>query len=140
MIWGADVVSFGVQNVSSSMPVASTLAPWGIFERSRGIWEHKNGDIQAWISVDLGRIWGLHVMICWQPLEQHVCLCARLFPDDVFLMISGFDCPRLQNQVFGVRHLAQTTFHMYWDSVDLGVIFECFLIALGLILVTFGAL
>ena len=55
VIWGADLVSFGAQNVSFGMPFASTLAPCGIIERSRGTWEHKKGDfaVQAWITVDL---------------------------------------------------------------------------------------
>ena len=60
VIWGADVVSFGSQNVSFGMLVVSTLAPCGIIERSSGTWECKNGDlgVQAWISVDFGRISG----------------------------------------------------------------------------------
>ena len=58
VISGADGVSIGTQNVSFGMPVAPTLAPWGTIERSRGLLEHKNGDVgmQAWISVDCGRI------------------------------------------------------------------------------------
>ena len=58
--WGADAVSCGAQNVSFEMPVASTLAPCGIIERSRGTWEHKKGDfaIQAWTPVAFGWISG----------------------------------------------------------------------------------
>ena len=36
--------------------------------------------------------------------------------------------------------LQNPTFHMYWDSVDSGVIFSCFLIGLKQILMNFGAL
>ena len=52
----SDVVSFGAQNIPFGMPVASTLAPWGTIERSRGTSKHKKGDleVQAWISVDFG--------------------------------------------------------------------------------------
>ena len=45
VIWGADVVSFGAENVSFGMLVASILASWGIIERSRGTSEHKKGDL-----------------------------------------------------------------------------------------------
>ena len=60
MIFGAAVFSFGAQNVSFSMLVASNLTPWGIIERFRGTWEHEKGDlgVQVWISVDFGGIWG----------------------------------------------------------------------------------
>ena len=44
------------------VPVASTLAPCEIIERSRGTWEHKKGDHWVWarISVDFGWILGPH--------------------------------------------------------------------------------
>ena len=54
VIWGAGDVSFGVQNVSFGILVASTLAPCGIIERSRGTWDHKKGDLGVQISGDLG--------------------------------------------------------------------------------------
>ena len=62
LIWGAAVVSFVAQNVPFGMPDASTFAPCGIIERSRGTWEHKKGDfaVQAWISVDFLGISGPH--------------------------------------------------------------------------------
>ena len=40
VISGADVVSFGVQNMSFGMVVVVTLAPWGTIGRSRGTWVH----------------------------------------------------------------------------------------------------
>ena len=42
VIWGADVASFGAQNVSYGMLAAFTLASWGTIERSRGTSENKN--------------------------------------------------------------------------------------------------
>ena len=42
---GADVVSFGAQNMSFAMLVAPNLAPWRTIERFRGTWEHKKGDL-----------------------------------------------------------------------------------------------
>ena len=36
--------------------------------------------------------------------------------------------------------LQKTAFHICWDSVEFGVIFICCLLALGPILMTFGAL
>ena len=49
VISGTDGVSFSAQNVSFSMPVAPTLAPWGTIRQFRGTLEHKKGDggIQA---------------------------------------------------------------------------------------------
>ena len=46
MILGAEVVNFGPQNVSFGMLAASTLAPWGIIERSVALRTHE------------GRPWG----------------------------------------------------------------------------------
>ena len=40
-IWAAGVISFGAQSVSFGMLVASTLAPWGTIQGSRGTSEHK---------------------------------------------------------------------------------------------------
>ena len=56
MILGADAVSFGAQDVSFGMLAASTLAPCGIIERSRGTSEHAKGDlgVSAEISVEFG--------------------------------------------------------------------------------------
>ena len=55
VIWDADVISFGVQNVSCGMLVTSTLTHFGNFgsARFRGTLEQKKGDLgfQAWISI-----------------------------------------------------------------------------------------
>ena len=90
VILSADVVSFGAQNVSSGMLVASTLAPWGTIERSRGTWEHKKGDlgIKAWISVDSGWTSGPHFDCFWQLLEQQMCFLFCVL-QLTFLMIPG---------------------------------------------------
>ena len=45
VIWGADVVSSGAQDVLFGMLAASTMAPWGIMKRSSGTWEHEKGDL-----------------------------------------------------------------------------------------------
>ena len=37
-------------------------------------------------------------------------------------------------------HVAKVAFHIYWESGDFGDIFLCLLMALGLILMTFGCL
>ena len=41
VILRADVFHSAAQNMSFGMPVASTLAPAGSIERSRGTWEHE---------------------------------------------------------------------------------------------------
>ena len=74
VIWSADVVSFGVQDVSLGMPDASTLAPW----------EHKKGVVgEAWISIDFERISGPHFESLLVTLEPHMCFFSCLFPDHV---------------------------------------------------------
>ena len=60
----ADVGSLGVQNVSFGMPVASTLAPLGSMDRSRGVWEQKKGDLGVQASPRL-RALGQVMVICW---------------------------------------------------------------------------
>ena len=55
---GSGCCPFCGSAVSFGMLVASTIAPWGILERSGGTWEeHKKGDlrIQPGISVDILR-------------------------------------------------------------------------------------
>ena len=54
---------FGAQNLSFGMPGASTLAPWGTMERSRGTWGFKKGDLgaQAWMTESTPRVIGVAV-------------------------------------------------------------------------------
>ena len=46
--------------------------------------------------------------------------------------VRGFQIKHLVGEV-----LQKTTFHRSWDSVDFGAIFQCFLLAMETILVTF---
>ena len=124
VISGADVVSFGAQNVSCGMPVAPTLAPWGTIERSRDTWEHKKGDlgVQAWISVDLRWSSGPHFESFWLTLEQHVSFYACLLVFGLrFERLSG-----LNLDVWGSRSkhlvselLQKLTFRICRDSVGM---------------------
>ena len=43
VVLGAEVISFGAQNESFGMPVASALVPWRAIERSSGTWERTLG-------------------------------------------------------------------------------------------------
>ena len=58
MISDLCIVISGAQNLLFGMPIAATLAHMGTIENSRGIWEHKKGDlgVQAWIPIDFGWI------------------------------------------------------------------------------------
>ena len=86
VIWGADVVSSGTENMSSGMPVAPTYAPWGTIGLFRGILEHKKGDvgIQAGISLDCAWVSGPHFESFWRALEQHMCFLSCVFTGYVF--------------------------------------------------------
>ena len=60
MNWGADVVKFGVQNVSFGMLVAPDLAPCGPSSDAGGLGSTRKETLgfQAWISIDLGGLSG----------------------------------------------------------------------------------
>ena len=113
VIWGADVVSFGVENVRFGMLVASTSAPWATIERS---WRTS--------AAQERRLWdpGLDFYRFWVDFETAF---SKLLPtfetENVFfvmrdyLMISGSasGCLGLQEQTFSVRGVAKTKFsHM----------------------------
>ena len=72
VVFGGDVASFGAQKVLFGMLVASNLTPWGIIERFRDSWEHREGDlgVQVWISVDFAWISGPPFASFWPTLEQ----------------------------------------------------------------------
>ena len=55
---GADSVKFGAQNVSFGMLVAPNLAPWGPLSDAGGLGSTRKETlgVQAWISIDFGRI------------------------------------------------------------------------------------
>ena len=75
VILGGDVVILGAPNLSFGMPVASSTAPWGIIEPSRGTWEHKKGDCGprlGFLSIVIVRAFGAHwttkcVFSCLSP-------------------------------------------------------------------------
>ena len=86
--FGTDVVSFGGQNVSFGMLVASNLAPWGPSSDSGGLGSTRRETLgfQAWISVDfdefrdrhmgvLGNLWNNNCVF-W-----HACLQVAFFKD-----------------------------------------------------------
>ena len=86
MNWGADVVKFGAQNVLCSMLVASNLAPWGPSSDAGGLGSTRKEifGVQAWISIDFGRISGPPFARFWQTLEQQLCFLACVFAGHVF--------------------------------------------------------
>ena len=86
MNWGADVVKFGAQNVSFSMLVASNLAPWGPSSDAGGLGSTRKETlgVQAWISIDFGRISGPPFRRFWPTLEQKLGFLAYVFAGHVF--------------------------------------------------------
>ena len=83
---GADSVKFGAQNVSFGMLVAPTLAPWG---PSRDAGRHGSTrkeifGVQAWISIDFGRISGSPFGRFSPTLAQQLCFLACVFAGHVF--------------------------------------------------------
>ena len=87
MNWGADVVKFGAQNVSFSMLVASTLAPWGPSSDAGGLGSTRKETtlgFQAWISIDLGGIPGPPFGSFWPTLEHKFVFLACVFAGNVF--------------------------------------------------------
>ena len=122
------------------MLVAPNLAPWGPSSDAGGLGStgKETLGVQAWISIDFGRISVPPFELFWPTLEQKFRFLAR----SGFLKILGSEsgCLGLQNQAFGVGSIAKTAFHRCWDCVDFGVIFTWFSMALGPILMTFGGL
>ena len=87
MNWGADVVKFGVQNVLFSMLVASNLlAPWGPSSDAGELGSTRKEifGVQAWISIDFGRISGSPFGCFWPALAQQLCFLACVFAGHVF--------------------------------------------------------
>ena len=71
--------------------------------------------------------------------KQHVFISISSL---LFLIICGskFGCLGLQKQAFGKGGIAKINFCRNWISNGSRVIFSCFLVALGLIFMSFGAL
>ena len=85
---GADSVQFGAQNVSFGMLVAPNLAPWGPSSDAGGLGSTRKETlgVQAWISIDFGRISGRHLDVfvqLWHNncLFWHACLQVTFFKD-----------------------------------------------------------
>ena len=83
---GADVVKFGAQNVSFGMLVAPNLAPWGPLSDAGGLGSTRKETlgVQAWISIDFGRISEPPFRRFWPTLAQQLCFLACLFAGNVF--------------------------------------------------------
>ena len=84
--WGADVVKFDAQNVLFSMLVASNLAPGGPSSDAGGLGSTRKETlgVQAWISIDFGRISGPPFGRFWPTLAQQLCFLACVFAGHVF--------------------------------------------------------
>ena len=72
------------KNVSFGMLVAPALVPGG-HQAIQGHFQHKKGDvaIQAWISVDFGRISGPHFKIVGE-LWNKICVSCHVCSQDTF--------------------------------------------------------
>ena len=86
VILETDTIIFGTQNLPFGRPGASTLAPWGIMERSRGTWGLKKGNLgaQAWLFIDFGLISGPHFESFSDSLDENMCFFQCLFPGHFF--------------------------------------------------------
>ena len=117
----AGVISFNAQNVSFGILVASTLAPWGTIERSRGTSEHKKISRSHFPALlALFRTTDVLFLVC--VFTGHIFLRFRGLPLDVWRS-------RIKHSVSAV--LQKTTFHICWDSVDFDVIFTYFRYGFG---------
>ena len=83
---GADSAKFGAQNVSFGMLVAPNLAPWGPSSAAGGLGSTRKETlgVQAWISIDFGRISLLPFERFWPTLAQQLCFLACVFAGHVF--------------------------------------------------------
>ena len=83
---GADSVKFGAQNVSFGMLVAPNLAPWGPSSDAGGLGSTRKETlgVQAWISIDFGRISGPPFRRFWPTLAQQLSFLACVFTGHVF--------------------------------------------------------
>ena len=79
----ADSVQFGVQN---GMLVAPNLAPWGPSSDAGGLGSTRKETlgVQAWISIDFGRISGPPFGRFWPSLAQQLSFLACVFAGHVF--------------------------------------------------------
>ena len=83
---GAGSVRLCAQNGSFGMLVAPNLAPWGPSRDAGGLGSTRKETlgVQAWISVDFGRISGPPFGRFWQTLAHKLCFLACVFAGRVF--------------------------------------------------------
>ena len=126
------------------MLVASNLTHWGSPSDAGGLGSTRKEALgfQAWISIDFGRISGTPLNVFGQLwnnklsffVDMRACRSGLLK-----IMGSESGCLGLQNQVFGMKGIAEPAFHICRDYIDFGVIFTWFPVALGPILTGLGA-
>ena len=124
---GADSVKFGAPNVSFGMLGAPNLALWGPSSDAggHGSTQKETLGVQAWISIEFGRISGPPFGRFWPTLGQQLCFLACVFAGHVFERFGGLN---LDVWVSRIKHLVwkvmqKTAFHICRDYVDFGVIF-----------------
>ena len=85
-ISGSDGFSIDVHNLSFGMLVAPTLAPWGPSRDAGGLGSTRKEifGVQAWISIDFGRISEPPFGRFWPTLAQQLCFLACVFAGHVF--------------------------------------------------------
>ena len=83
---GVDAVKFGAQKVSFGMLVAPNLAPWGTSSDAERLGSTRKETfwVQAWISIDLGRISGPPFGRFWQTLAKQLFFLPCVFAGHVF--------------------------------------------------------
>ena len=83
---GRGCCKFRAQNVSFGMLVAPNLTPWGPSSDAGGLGSTRKEilGVQAWISIDLGRISGSPFGCFWLSLAQQLCFLACVFAGHAF--------------------------------------------------------
>ena len=129
-------LSFGRPGGSIFAPWGTTLAPWGSLGQQKG-----HHGIQSLIFIDFRSISGPHFASFSGTLEQHWCFFLMFF-SVFFLWFSGKNLVvwSLENKDLVWEGVQKPTCHRCRDSVDFRVDFSCFLVALGSVFMTFGAL
>ena len=130
--------------MSFGMLVAPNLAPWGLSSESGGLGSTRKEtlEVQAWISIDFGRISGPPFGRFWPTLAQQLCFSACVFAGNVFSRFWGLNLDvwgsRIKHLVWKV--LQKPAFHICRDYVVFVVIFTWFSMVLGTILLIFCGL
>ena len=110
VIWGADVVSFGAQNMSCGMPVVSTLTPWRQSNDPRELGSTRRRTLGSGLGFLL-ILNGIRdrILIAFVKNQAASVFLLCFFPSSRCLMISGSESGRLrlQNQACGGRGVAK---------------------------------